>query len=70
MPKIDLSEGEQYIKALKAAAIIPYLATYQGDSYGIETTLEQAMELVDEWCPHLWPAIDKRVLAIISHGSE
>jgi len=58
--KLDLTQGIPYLDALNAAEALPSMILSGKDD--LEPEVEEAMSIVEEWCPHLWPAIDRAIV--------
>jgi len=66
--KLDLSDSKEYLEALKLAENFPSIFDYASreDNWDGDQLLDEAMEAIHKWCPHLWPQIDRFVLAYVS----
>jgi hypothetical protein len=77
---IDLSPAKPYLDAVEIArnfpALVEWIMEHETGSYydpvcgPHEEMMEEAMEIIDRECPHLWPYIDRAVLAIVDGNSR
>lgn len=65
---IDFTPAIPYLDALHAAENFTSIFEY-AQRYDEPYAIDEAMEMIERWCPHLWPIIDRQVLLMVSNES-